>query len=227
MTIEIKCLFPFQVCEMHESRFIKKDHNFSGCVSRIKANIATLQDQIWIFSPKHTRTLVPQHTGISSSRKEAKEHLNGMYRYNPCTIINRFIQICMAHGSLGKRIAVLTRPTKYWGPALIKHRQLVKHCPHFHVNPEEAIGMHSIERGLDNGAYTLHYEYTADTTLVDIQTSLYISCLTEKDKFQCFEKLMLNYNFIMIIIQRKLWHSYGETRYEDYAESWCVFVVFH
>jgi len=34
-----------------------------------------------------------------------------------------------------QRLRTLTRPTKYWGPALVEHRKLVDYVEHFVVDP--------------------------------------------------------------------------------------------
>ncbi|XP_052780978.1 sodium-dependent proline transporter-like isoform X1 [Mya arenaria] len=39
--------------------------------------------------------------------------------------------------SIGERIRHLMRPSREWGPALVKHRKLVKHVPGFIVDPED------------------------------------------------------------------------------------------
>jgi len=34
-----------------------------------------------------------------------------------------------------QRLQSLTQPTRYWGPALVEHRQLVDYVEHFVVDP--------------------------------------------------------------------------------------------
>lgn len=34
-----------------------------------------------------------------------------------------------------QRLIKVTTPSKYWGPALVKHRKLVTHLPNFTIDP--------------------------------------------------------------------------------------------
>ncbi len=53
---------------------------------------------------------------------------------------------------------ILMKPTRFWGPALVKHRRLIKHLPDFEVDPWE-----TEPTGLDTGdikvVHSLTYQH--------------------------------------------------------------------
>ncbi len=67
-------------------------------------------------------------------------------------LVTPLIQLVRGHGTFTNRILMISTPTKYWGPALIKHRLLVRHLPNFDVDPTNMGGLHAMEEGV-NAAY--------------------------------------------------------------------------
>ncbi|KAL4227005.1 sodium neurotransmitter symporter (SNF) [Mactra antiquata] len=66
----------------------------------------------------------------------------------PIVMIYKLVTSHRKGHSLFQTIKILLVPTRDWGPALIQHRQLVKHVPGFVLNPAEE--SHSSEFGYQN-----------------------------------------------------------------------------
>jgi len=54
-----------------------------------------------------------------------------------CIVIVPLVHFLRASGSFFERLTAITKPSEYWGPALVKHRKLVEHIPDFVIDPYE------------------------------------------------------------------------------------------